>query len=207
MIYFLDLLGTIAFAIGGAYKAKSRHLNIFGVIFLGTITAVGGGTIRDLIIGRSPLFYLKDSNYLFLCLMAGCFTYLLPNFFKKAYSIFRFIDSIGLATFSIIGVSICREYLFPGFSYFNILSILSCIFLGMLTAFGGGVLRDAIMGDMPYALKSGSNYVSSAFFGSFIFYLFLPINNFLAIFLSMLITLILREIISDYGIYKKIIKV
>ena len=57
-MYILDLLGTLAFAISGATKAKGRTLNIFGVVFLGIITAVGGGTVRDLIIGRTPLFYL-----------------------------------------------------------------------------------------------------------------------------------------------------
>ncbi|MFA4941513.1 MAG: TRIC cation channel family protein, partial [Patescibacteria group bacterium] len=105
-MYFLDLLGTLAFAIGGAYKAKSRKLNIFGVVFLGAITAVGGGTVRNLIIGRTPLFYLRDPNYLLICLGAGLLAYLLPNFFKRSYTIFRFVDSIGLATFVIIGASI-----------------------------------------------------------------------------------------------------
>jgi uncharacterized membrane protein YeiH len=92
MIYLLDLLGTLAFAIGGAYKAKSRKLNVFGVVFLGAITAVGGGTIRDLIIGKTPLFYLEDVNYLLICLVAGVATYLLPNFFNKTYSLYRLTD-------------------------------------------------------------------------------------------------------------------
>ena len=202
-MYFLDLLGTLAFAIGGAYKAKARKLNIFGVIFLGTITAVGGGTVRDLIIGRTPLFYLRDPNYLAVCLIAGLATYLLPAFFKRRYSIFRFIDSIGLATFAIIGVSINFNHLFPGLHLPNIISALSCIFLGMLTGVGGGILRDSIMGDTPFALKKGSNYVASAFWGATLFYFLMFINRPLAVFVSMTTTLILREVISPFGIYKK----
>lgn len=205
MIYFLDLLGTLAFAVGGAYKAKSRKLNVFGVVFLGAITAVGGGTVRDLIIGRTPLFYLKDYNYLLICLLAGLATFLLPNFFKKTYSIFRLTDSIGLAIFVIIGASICQTFLFNGAALPTVLSSFACVFLGMLTGFGGGVLRDAIMGDTPFALKSGSNYVSSAFFGAVIYYFLMFFDNSLAIIVSFTTTLILREIVSPFGIYHKLI--
>ncbi|MFA4834056.1 MAG: TRIC cation channel family protein [Patescibacteria group bacterium] len=204
-MYFLDLLGTLAFAIGGAYKARAGKLNIFGVIFLGAITAVGGGTVRDLIIGRTPLFYLRDPNYLALCLVAGLAAYLLPAFFKKRYSIFRFIDSIGLATFVIIGVSVCYNHLFTGLNSPDLISALSCIFLGMLTGVGGGILRDAIMGDTPFAFKSGSNYVMSAFWGATLFYFLMFFNNLLAVLISMAATLILREVISSYGLYKKMI--
>lgn len=203
-MYWLDLLGTLAFAVGGAYKAKTRQLNIFGVIFLGAITAVGGGTIRDLIIGRTPLFYLQDPNYLLICFIAGGLIYFMPKFFKKRYTVFRFIDSIGLATFAIIGTSICFNYLFPDLQLPSIISALSSIFLGMLTGAGGGVLRDAIMGDTPFAFKSKSNYVSSAAWGATVFYFLMFYNNTLAVIISIVITLILREIISPYGIYKRL---
>lgn len=206
IIYLLDLLGTLAFAVGGAYKAKGRNLNIFGVVFLGAITAVGGGTTRDLIMGRTPLFYLKDPNYLLICLLAGIATYFLPNFFKKTYSIFRLTDSIGLAAFVIIGASVSSSYLFSGLTYPTLLSSMACIFMGMITGFGGGVLRDAIMGDTPFALKNGSNYVLSAFWGASMFYFLNFINENLAIIISIAVTLILREIISKYGIYQKLIK-
>lgn len=202
-MYFLDLLGILAFAVTGAYKAKARKLNIFGVIFLGTITAVGGGTVRDLIIGRTPLFYLRDPNYLAICLIVGLATYLLPTFFKRRYTIFRFIDSIGLAAFVIIGVSISYNYLFSATSFPTIISALASIFLGMLTGVGGGILRDAIMGDTPFALKEGSNYVSSAFWGATFYYLLMFYSNGLAVIISITITLILREIISPFGIYKR----
>lgn len=85
MLYFLDLLGTMAFAVSGAYHARSTGLNIFATVLLGTVTAVGGGTVRDLIIGRTPLFYLIDSNYFLVCIFAGVCTYLIPSFFKKNY--------------------------------------------------------------------------------------------------------------------------
>jgi len=204
-MYYLDLIGTFAFAITGALKAKGRDLHLFGALFLGIITSIGGGTVRDLIIDRTPLFYLKDPNYLIIAIIASTLTYFAPTFFKKWYSFFRIIDSIGLSVFTIIGVSVTYSHLFNG-KGFTIISFLVSILLGMMTGFGGGIIRDAIMGDMPLSLKKGSNYVSSAFFGSLSFYLLMFINIILAIIVSILITLFLREIISPFGLYKKIFK-
>ncbi|MDP2586006.1 MAG: TRIC cation channel family protein [Candidatus Levybacteria bacterium] len=205
MLYFLDLLGTLAFAITGAYKAKGAHLNIFGVIFLGIITSIGGGTFRDLIIGRTPLFYLKDSNYLLTAVLGGIIVYFVPVFFKKAYSLFRFVDSLGLAAFVVIGTSISFTFLFntPDPSF---ISLLVSIFLGMVTGFGGGIIRDAIMGGVPLSLKHGSNYATSAFWGAFSFYFLMFVNIELATITSMMIVLFLREFVSGYGLYKKSVK-
>jgi len=203
MLYFLDLLGTFAFAVSGATKARGRELNIFGVVFLGAITAVGGGTIRDLIIGRTPLFYLIDRNYLLIVLLGAITTYLIPSFFKKQFSFFRFLDSVGLATFIIIGASVSLRYLYDDFS---IISALAAISLGVLTASGGGILRDAVLGDTPFALKNGSNYITAAFLGSTCFYGFRFISLSLAVSASFIAVLLLREVFSQYGIYRKLIK-
>lgn len=205
-MYYLDLLGTLAFAITGAYKAKGAKLHILGVIFLGTITAVGGGTFRDLVIGRVPLFYLKDQNYLLIAIVASVLAYLIPAFFKKQYSLFRFIDSVGLAAFVIIGVLIPYTYLSFAYTGQIIMSFIVCIFLGVLTGFGGGVIRDSIMGDTPYAFKNGSNYATSAFFGALTFYILMFVNFTLAASASFLLTLYLREVVSKFGIYNKVIK-
>lgn len=204
-MYFLDLLGTFAFAITGAYKAKVRDLHIFGVIFLGILTAVGGGTFRDVVINRVPLFYLKDPTYLSVAILGSTITYVIPSFFKRSYSFFRFIDSIGLSIFIIIGVSVSHTHLFPFNTDPAIMSFPS-VFLGMATGFGGGVVRDMVMGDVPSSLKQGSNYATAAFLGAFSFYMLMFINTNLAIIVSIIVTLVFREIISDYGIYKKIIK-
>ncbi len=204
-MYILDLIGTFAFAVTGALKAKGRNLHLFGAIFLGIITAVGGGTVRDLIIGRTPLFYLKDHNYLVIAIIASILTYIIPTFFRKWYSFFRFIDSIGLSVFTIIGVSATYNYLFDS-SGFTLISFLASALMGMLTGFGGGVIRDAVMGDMPFAFRKGSNYALSAFLGSVSFYLLMFLNLIVAIVSSILITLFFREIVSSFGVYKKIFR-
>jgi len=197
-MYFLDILGTLAFAITGAFKAKGAKLALFGVVFLGVITAVGGGTIRDLIINRTPLFYLTDPNYLFVAISGSIITFLAPTFFKERFSFFRFIDSIGLAAFAIIGVFTAYNYIFAGTGP-DITSFFSCVLLGMITAFGGGVIRDAVMGDTPFAFRPGSNYALSSFLGAFSFYALMFYNINIAITVSMVITLFMREIASKYG--------
>ncbi|MFA7209071.1 MAG: trimeric intracellular cation channel family protein [Parcubacteria group bacterium] len=204
-MYYLDLLGTLAFAIGGAFKARGRQLNIFGVVILGAITAVGGGTFRDLAIGRVPLFYLEDSNYLLVAFFGSVATYAVPHVFKKGYSWFRLLDSIGLATFVIIGTSIAHKHLFPADPSWSIIAFLVSVFMGMVTGFGGGVIRDAVMGDTPYAFKHESTYIMAAFAGAFSFYALMFFNFELAIGVSFSITMLMREFFSKYGIYRKVI--
>lgn len=203
-MYFLDLLGTLAFAITGAFKAKKANLTLFGVVFLGIITAFGGGTVRDVIISRTPLFYLVDPNYLFIAISGSVITFLSPFFFKERFSFFRFIDSVGLASFSIIGVSIAYNHIFAN-ARPDLISFLSCILLGMITAFVGGVLRDTVMNDTPFAFRSGSNYALSSFLGAFSFYFLMFFNVNLAIIVSMLVSLSMREVVSKYGIYKRVL--
>lgn len=206
MLYFLDLLGTFAFAITGAYRAKGAKLNIIGAIFLGVITAIGGGTFRDLIINRLPLFYLKDPNYFIVAVFGSVVVYFIPTLFKKAYSLFRLIDSLGLAAFVVIGASISFFTLFKENNGPTFVSFFATILLGMITGFGGGIIRDSIMGEVPLSFRKGSNYATSAFLGALSFYFLMFLNFQLAILVSMIITLVLREIISEFGIYKKLIK-
>ena len=205
-MYYLDLIGTLAFAIAGAFKAKGRELNIFGVVFLGIITAVGGGTFRDLIIDRAPLFYLRDPNYLLIAVLGGIVTYAIPHIFKKGYSWFRFLDSIGLAAFVIIGASVTHKHLFADYSDWSLIAFLASVFMGMVTGFGGGVIRDAIMGDTPFAFKKESTYITATFIGAFSFYVLMFFNLNWAVFISIALTMTSREILSKYGLYKKILK-
>ncbi|MEA2016728.1 MAG: trimeric intracellular cation channel family protein [Actinomycetota bacterium] len=204
-MYILDLIGTFAFAVTGALKAKTHDLHLFGAIFLGTITAVGGGTVRDLIIGRTPLFYLTDHNYLIIAIAASILTYFIPTVFKKWYSFFRFIDSIGLSAFAIIGVSVAYKHLFNS-NGFTLISFLASALMGMLTGFGGGIIRDVVMGSIPFAFRKGSNYALAALCGSVSFYLIMFLNSTAAIIFSILLTLVCREIISPFGVYKKVFR-
>ena len=155
--------------------------------------------------GRTPLFYLNDLNYFLIAMAGGLITYFLPVFFNRNYSFFRFVNSIGLSIFVIIGVSVSHLH-FSSFINSNspFIQFFPCIFLGMLTGFGGGIIRDAIMGDIPLSLKNSSNYTLSAFCGSSVFYVLMFYDYNVAIIASITLTLILREIISPFGAYKKV---
>jgi uncharacterized membrane protein YeiH len=124
---------------------------------------------------------------------------------RSTYSFFRFIDTIGLAVFLIIGVSIVKKHLFFG-QEIGLMMIISCTFLGMITGFGGGIVRDAIMGEEPYSLRHGSNYVLSSFLGSFSFLILSFVNTNFAMIFAFVIVFILREILSSYGLVRRVFK-
>jgi uncharacterized membrane protein YeiH len=107
-----------------------------------------------------------------------------------------------LAAFSIIGVSITYHHLFVD-AGLGLMSLLSCVLSGMITAFVGGVLRDTIMNDTPFAFRPGSNYALSSFLGALSFYLLMFFNLALAMIVSISLSLYLREAVSKYGLYKK----
>lgn len=204
IFYILDLLWTFAFAIGGAYKARSLGLNIFAVITLGTITAVWGWTIRDLILGRTPLFYIEDINYLLICIGSGIIAYFMPKILNKAYTIFRFIDSIWLAVFVIIGANIWLTFIMESNNFSVIQAGMIATMLWMLTGFGGWVIRDTIIGQIPYAFHKHANYVTAAFVGSSSYLIIGSYNIMLWIFISFILTMIYREVLSPFGIVKKL---
>jgi len=204
-MYFLDLIGTLAFAIAGAFKAQERGLNIFAVVLMGLVTAVGGGTFRDLVIGRTPLFYLQDQNYLILIFAGGIATYFIPHFFKKGFSFFRFLDSLGLAAFAIIGISVTASHLFQN-NPEGLIAFMVCTIMGTVTGVGGGIIRNALMGSLPSVFNQESTYIPAAFFGAVAFYFLRPIEINTATFISLAVTLYIREVIAEHGAYKKIFK-
>lgn len=136
----LDLLGTAAFAISGALFAINKKMDPFGVFIIAFVTAVGGGTLRDMLIGKSPVSWMTDLNYVYVILLSV----ILAIIFRKkiAYlskSLFLF-DTIGLGIFTIIGTEIGIQ---------NNLHPIISVSLGMLTATFGGVIRDTLSNEIP----------------------------------------------------------
>ncbi|MBB1140920.1 trimeric intracellular cation channel family protein [Myroides sp. WP-1] len=156
----LDLLGTVAFAISGALAGRERKLDLFGMVILAFATAVGGGTIRDMMIGITPVFWLTDLNY-FYATFLGVFLALV--FYKRftilRYSLFLF-DTIGIAVFTLIGIAKGMSVgLHPVF----------CIALGTITACFGGVIRDILANQIPIIFKK-EIYATACIFGGCVFY-------------------------------------
>ena len=144
IFYALDILGTIAFAISGTLAAMHKRLDLFGVFIIAFVTAVGGGTLRDILIDRALVSWMQDLNYVYAIVVATIFAIIIRK--KIAYlrtSLFLF-DTIGLGIFTIIGTEIgIQQQLHPVIT----------VILGTLTATFGGVLRDILCNEIPVIFK------------------------------------------------------
>ncbi len=143
----LDIIGTIAFAISGALTAIKKQMDLFGVIILGVTTAVGGGAIRDLLVGISPPTMLASPSYTIIAICVAIIVFALASttHIGKNQKIFDrllfFSDSLGLGSFTVYGVSVGMD---AGGGLFLV------VFLGVITGVGGGVIRDIFAGNTPY---------------------------------------------------------
>jgi len=159
-ISILDYLGTAAFAITGASKAIEHKADIFGIIVLATVVGMAGGMTRDVIFGRFPTAF-ADPIYIGITVIIGIAMFFLYSFFKKRMNVWLIFDAIGLGVFSIIGASIA--YQIVG------LDFLPMLFGGIITAIGGGILRDVIVRDIPIVFVK-EVYAVASIIGIVIFY-------------------------------------
>jgi uncharacterized membrane protein YeiH len=162
-IYVLDLFGTMAFAVTGAFKAIEHKSDIVGIILLATITGVAGGTIRDVVMGRFPNS-ISDPTYVIITVASGVCIFFLYSRLKKHWNLFLKFDAFGLGIFTIIGGTFA-------YNLFGI-NFLAIIFSGILTAVGGGILRDVFVNQVPIVFVK-ELYVTASFIGIVIFYLIL----------------------------------
>jgi uncharacterized membrane protein YeiH len=161
LIQALDLFGTMAFAVTGAFKAIEHKSDIVGVIILATITGVAGGVIRDIVFGRIPPVAILNPLYLIITVTTGIAMFFLYRALKKHWNLFLKFDAIGLGVFTIIG-AIFAYNLFG-------LNFLAMVFAGLLTAIGGGILRDVFVNEVPIVFVK-ELYASASFIGVVIFF-------------------------------------
>ena len=145
----LELIGVVSFSVSGAMTAIRKQMDLFGVVFLGTVTAVGGGALRDLMIGVTPPACFQNPIYLIVASVTA-FLFFLPFVRRpvlrhyKTFDMVLFLsDSVGLGLFAVSGVQ-------AGMAVSSQFSPILLLFVGMLTGTGGGVLRDILAGDTPY---------------------------------------------------------
>lgn len=165
-IYFVDLFGTCVFAISGVLTAIQKKFDLVGTLIIGFVTAIGGGTIRDLLIGRFPVGWLNDRNY-FIVIIVG---YLIAYFFKNHViklkrSMFLF-DTIGIGLFTILGIQIALEYK---------LNIEICLIMGVISACFGGVVRDVLTNEIPLIFRK-EIYATACLIGGLVYLLLLEIS-------------------------------
>lgn len=156
----LDVLGTMAFAISGALAAMKRKLDLFGIFIIGFVTAIGGGTLRDVLIGNTPVVWMENILYIYLI---GFVSILAIIFRNKIYylktSLFLF-DTIGLGIFTITGIEAGIR---------NGLDPIICIALGTMTGTFGGVIRDILCNEIPVIFRK-EIYATASITGGLTFF-------------------------------------
>lgn len=144
IIYLLDLVGTAAFAASGAWVGVRKHMDLFGVLVLGTVTAVGGGTLRDLLLGDIPPFSLKDEAYIYIAISVSLVVFINRKRFKLFAKPLLYFDAIGLGTFVVIGTTKAIDFQ---------LGTLGAVLMGVMTGTAGGVMRDLFANEIPLVLR------------------------------------------------------
>jgi len=161
LFYSLDIIGTIAFAISGALTAIEKRYDIFGIAIIAICTAMGGGTLRDLMIGNTPVFWMIDIEYFYIALASVFTTFLAHKRLNKSIQSLMLFDTIGLGIFSIIGI---QKGLNIG------LDPIVCVLLGTMTASFGGVIRDVLCGEPPIIFHK-EIYATASIIGGGVFFL------------------------------------
>ncbi|MEM3143563.1 MAG: trimeric intracellular cation channel family protein [Candidatus Nitrosotenuis sp.] len=192
LIYAFDLFGTMAFAVTGAFKAIEHKSDIVGIVILSIITGVAGGTIRDIIIGRFPPNSIIDPFYVIVCVSSGAALFFLHPHLKKHWNVFLKFDAIGIGVFSITGATFA-------YNVFG-LNFLAIAFAGILTAVGGGILRDVFVNEVPIVFVK-ELYVTASFVGIVLFYMLLVIEAplYAATVVGITTTTVLRLVAMKYN--------
>ncbi len=152
----LDLLGVAVFVISGALAAAEKRLDILGFILFGTITGIGGGTVRDLLLNTDQVFWIVDTRYLWVCLAAAIATWFMAPQFQSLRTVLLWADALGLALFSVLGAAKALAWDAP---------YLVAVGMGMMTATFGSLIRDGLLGRPPVLLEPNI-YVTAALLGA-----------------------------------------
>jgi len=155
-LYLLSLLGVAVFAISGALAAGRKGFDLLGVGIISAVTAIGGGTLRDVLLDRHPIFWIADPLQLWVILAAAVLTLVYVRFRKPPWTALLVADALGLALFSISGARIAEERGLPG---------IIVVVMGTMTGSAGGVLRDILSGEVPILLRQSELYATASIAG------------------------------------------
>ncbi len=166
MFNLLDLIGTLAFAISGALVSIDKKMDLFGVFIITFVTALGGGTLRDVMIGRTPVGWMVNIDYIYVIITGFILTLLFKQLIER-FKIYLFIfDTIGLGVFTLIGLE----------KGINIgLHPIICIALGTMTACFGGVIRDILCAEIPVIFRK-EIYATICILGGIVFFILRKFN-------------------------------
>lgn len=166
ILAILDLSAVAVFSVTGALAASRRQMDIFGFALLGVVTGVGGGTVRDLTLGRLPVFWVKDPIYVIVCIIVAAIVFFLAHVLASRIRTLVWLDAIGLSLFAVTGAGIALQ---------SGAAPIVAVVTGVITATFGGIIRDVLAGESPLILSS-EIYVTAALTGSAGFVVLLAFN-------------------------------
>jgi len=159
LVRILDFLGVGVFAVSGALAAGQKRLDVLGVMIIATVTAIGGGTLRDLLMNRT-VFWFVDPSYLIAIIVAALLTMVYVRWRHPPERQLEIADALGLAMFSISGARIAERADLPG---------LIVVVIALITGTFGGVLRDVLCNEIPMILQRGKIYASAVLIGASVY--------------------------------------
>ncbi len=188
LFYWLNLIGIFFFTISGSLAArdKKHYHDYFGVFFTGFITAIGGGTLRDMMLGAYPIAWLNDKNILVSIICAFIITLIFKKYIIKLRRTLFLFDTVGVGIYTILGVQKSLEF---GVNPF------AAVILGLITAVFGGVIRDTLLNEIPLIFAK-EIYATACIIGAVLYVIMLHLNvNFnIAASISMILIIVIRII-------------
>lgn len=190
ILYIIDFIGVTVFAISGALTAVDKKLDIFGMSAVAFITALGGGTLRDVLMGSTPVGWMNDLRYLIMIVVGLFISILFRQYVQKLRNTFFLFDTIGIAVFTVLGI---QKALALG------IHPVIAVMMGMISAVFGGVTRDVICNEIPLIFRK-EIYALACLFGGFIFILlrYLEVDTTVNILVTIAIIFVLRLLAVRY---------
>lgn len=199
-IQTIDILGTIAFAISGVLVAMNKKMDPFGVLIIAFVTSVGGGTLRDIMVGVEPVSWMRNMTFVYVIMGSAVFAVIFRNYLKHLRRSLFLFDTIGIGLYTVVGI---ETGLVAG------LHPVICIALGTMTACFGGVLRDILCNEIPVIFRK-EVYATACILGGITYFLmlqFLEDRNYLFIIAGLVVIIVrilaVRFKISLPSLYKK----
>lgn len=163
MLYFLEHFGATVAATTGVLAARGKSVDLFGVIVLACVTALGGGTVRDLSLGRSPLPWVADPSYLINSTITAIVVFYLVRYHELPGTVLMVADAFALALYTIIGTQVAIN---------TGAGLVVTVTMGVITGVAGGVLRDLLLGQIPMVFRPEICLYATAAFGGALYYVF-----------------------------------
>ena len=192
MFYTIDILGTIAFAISGVLVAFNKKMDLFGILIIAFVTAVGGGTLRDILIGETPVSWMKDMTYTYVILASAIFAVIFRRKIDYLRTSLFLFDTIGIGLYTVVGIDKgINADLHP----------IICIALGTMTASFGGVIRDILCNEIPVIFRK-EIYATACILGGITYFLLreLPIDGNLVFIISGVVVIATRLLAVKFKI-------